>query len=213
MSWPGDCTPNPRCQTQVIHRLRSGCGTRMSVNVVGISAHFHDAAACILVDGRLAAAAQKERFSRRKHDPSLPKAAFRFCLDEAGLTIADIDCVAYYEDPVEKLDRQLWSALPPVPSLAPEALFRLNAMRPEREIRELLGYAGPIEFLRHHESHAAILRQRCLGKCGSGPGPYLMGFARVCPPPPARPPHASSSSRRRPRLLQYSEFPFDFARY
>jgi carbamoyltransferase len=125
------------------------------VNVVGISAHFHDAAACILVDGRLAAAAQEERFSRRKHDPSLPRAAFRFCLDEAGLTIADLDCVAYYEDPVEKLDRQLWSALPQVPSLAPEALFRLDAMRPEREIRELLGYAGPIEIVRHHESHAA----------------------------------------------------------
>jgi carbamoyltransferase len=56
------------------------------VNLVGISAHFH------------VAAAQEERFSRRKHEPAIPTAAFRFCLDEAGLTMADLDAVAYYED-------------------------------------------------------------------------------------------------------------------
>jgi carbamoyltransferase len=125
------------------------------VNVVGISAHFHDAACCVLCDGELVAAAQEERFSRLKHDPSIPRSAFRFCLAEAGLTIADVDCVAYYEDPRAKLARQLWTGLPHVPPLAPQALFRLDALRPQREIRELLGWDGPIEIVPHHLSHAA----------------------------------------------------------
>lgn len=127
----------------------------MGVDIVGISAHFHDSACCVLRDGALVAAAQEERFSRIKHDPGLPKAAFRFCLEQAGLTIADVDCVAYYEDPWKKLDRQLWMGLPQVPLLAPATLFRLDALRPEREIRGLLGFEGPIEFFDHHLSHAA----------------------------------------------------------
>ncbi len=129
--------------------------TRSGLRIVGLSGHFHDAAAALLVDGRLVAAAQEERFSRRKHDPSMPQAAFRYCLAEAGLTLPDLDAVAWYEDPVKKLDRQLWMGLPALPSLAPEALFRLDAMRPAREIRELLGWEGPIEFVDHHEAHAA----------------------------------------------------------
>ena len=118
----------------------------MSLNVVGISAHFHDSACCLLQDGQLVAAAQEERFSRVKHDPSLPRAAFRYCLEAAGLTIADVDCVAYYESPVKRLDRQLWMGLPHVPPATPRSLFRLDAMRPEREIRELLGFEGAIEY-------------------------------------------------------------------
>jgi carbamoyltransferase len=127
----------------------------VSLNVVGISAHFHDSACCLLQDGQLVAAAQEERFSRVKHDPSLPRAAFRYCLEAAGLTIADVDCVAYYENPVKKLDRQLWMGLPHVPPATPRSLFRLDAMRPEREIRELLGFEGAIEYFDHHQSHAA----------------------------------------------------------
>jgi carbamoyltransferase len=127
----------------------------VSLNVVGISAHFHDSACCLLQDGRLVAAAQEERFSRIKHDPSLPRAAFRYCLDAAGLSITDVDCIAYYENPVKKLDRQLWMGLPQVPPASPQTLFRLDAMRPEREIRELLGFEGPVEYFDHHRSHAA----------------------------------------------------------
>jgi len=123
--------------------------------IVGISAHFHDAACCLLRAGQLVAAAQEERFTRRKHDPSMPKAALRYCLAQAGLTIADIDAVAYYEDPVKKLDRQLWMGLPQVPQASPQALFRLDAMRPERELRELLGFEGEILYVDHHEAHAA----------------------------------------------------------
>jgi carbamoyltransferase len=123
--------------------------------IIGISAHFHDSACCLLRGGRLVAAAQEERFSRIKHDPSIPKAAFRYCLKEAGLTIADVDAVAYYEDPIKKLDRQLWMGLPSVPPSAPQALFRLDAMRPERDVREILGFDGRIVFVDHHEAHAA----------------------------------------------------------
>jgi carbamoyltransferase len=127
----------------------------VSLNVIGISAHFHDSACCLLQDGRLVAAAQEERFSRVKHDARLPRAAFRYCLEAGGLTIADVDCLAYYENPVKKLDRQLWMGLPHVPPATPRALFRLDALRPEREIRELLGFEGPIEYFDHHQSHAA----------------------------------------------------------
>lgn len=127
----------------------------MGPTIVGISAHFHDAACCILRDGRLLAAAQEEPFSRIKHDPSIPRRAFRYCLEEAGITIADVDCVAYYEDPVKKLDRQLWTALPQLRALGSAALARLDARRPEREIRELLGFDGRLELFDHHQSHAA----------------------------------------------------------
>jgi len=127
----------------------------MGLNVVGISAHFHDSACCLLRDGQLVAAAQEERFSRVKHDPRIPRAAFRFCLEQAGLSIADIDCVAFYEDPVKKLGRQLWMGLPQVPLTSPRALFRFDAMRPAREIREVLGFDGPLEFVGHHLAHAA----------------------------------------------------------
>jgi carbamoyltransferase len=127
----------------------------VGLNVVGISAHFHDAACCLLKDGHLVAAAQEERFSRLKHDPTLPRAAFRYCLEAGGLTIDDVDCIAYYEDPVKKLDRQLWMGLPHVPPATPQSLFRLDAVRPEREVRELLGFEGPIDYFDHHQSHAA----------------------------------------------------------
>ncbi len=123
--------------------------------IVGLAAHFHDAACCLLVGGTLVAAAQEERFTRVKHDPSLPRNAFRWCLASAGLTITDVDCLAWYEDPVAKLDRQLWMGLPHVPPSAPQFLFRLDASRPEREIRELLGWEGRIEFVPHHLAHAA----------------------------------------------------------
>ena len=127
----------------------------MRPTIVGISAHFHDSACCLLRDGQLAAAAQEERFTRVKHDPSIPKEAFRWCLREAGVTIADVDAVAYYEDPVKKLDRQLWMGLPDLPLATPQALFRLDATKPERELREILGFDGEIVVVDHHEAHAA----------------------------------------------------------
>jgi carbamoyltransferase len=125
----------------------------MPHNIIGISAHFHDSACCLLQDGILVAAAEEERFTRRKHDPSIPKAAFRYCLKQGGVSIDEIDCVAYYEDPVKKIGRQLWTLLPGQSSGA--GLERLDPCRPEREIRDVLGYHGILRFVDHHQAHAA----------------------------------------------------------
>jgi carbamoyltransferase len=116
------------------------------LNVVGISAFFHESACCLLRDGRLVAAAEEERFSRVKHDPRLPVSAFRWCLEAGGIGITEIDAVAYYESPVRKLARQLWSGVP---------IGDADPGRPERAIREGLGYEGPVLSFGHHASHAA----------------------------------------------------------
>jgi len=123
--------------------------------IVGISAFYHDAACAVLADGQLIAAAQEERFTRRRFDPAVPINAFRACLRQAGVSISDIDCVAYYEDPALKLSRQLWMGFPEVPQSGPGFMFRFDADRPYREIRERLGFTGPIMTVRHHEAHAA----------------------------------------------------------
>jgi carbamoyltransferase len=127
----------------------------MSTNIIGISCFFHDAACCLLKDGVLVAAAEEERFSRNKHDAGIPKRAFNYCLEEGGLTIDDIDCVVYYEEPAKKLARQVWMMLSGGLPAKKKILTRLDPHRPEREIREVLGYDGRIEYVGHHEAHAA----------------------------------------------------------
>ncbi len=130
------------------------------MHILGISAFYHESTCCLLTDGRLVAAASEERFSRVKHDPRLPVAAFRFCLDAGGLDLTDLDAVAYYERPEAKLDRQLWALAragrrdtsEPAPAVDP---VRLDAGRPERLLRERLGWNGPILAFDHHLSHAA----------------------------------------------------------
>jgi carbamoyltransferase len=126
----------------------------MSNNIIGISCFFHDAACCLLKDGVLVAAAEEERFSRSKHDAGIPKRAFNYCLEEGGLTIDEVDCVAYYEEPTKKLARQLSMMLPSLSS-EKKVQVRLDPHRPKREIREILGYEGPIEYVGHHQAHAA----------------------------------------------------------
>src|SRR3954469_18341178 len=119
------------------------------MNVLGLSAFFHESACCLLRDGRLVAAVEEERLSRVKHDPRLPVSAFRFCLRAGGIGITDIDAVAYYESRVKKLSRQLWAGTPEGPS--PD-LDWLNPGPPERAIREGLGWDGPILTFDHHLS-------------------------------------------------------------
>ncbi|WP_214321459.1 carbamoyltransferase family protein [Nonomuraea sediminis] len=138
--------------------------------IVGISALFHDSACAVVIDGRPVAAAHEERFTRRRYDRSMPVNAFRSCLLDAGIDISDVDCVAYYEDPVAKLSRQLWAGVANhasepllefdwtaagMPRLHGQSLAQLDAARPRREIRELLGFEGPVHTFTHHESHAA----------------------------------------------------------
>jgi carbamoyltransferase len=122
------------------------------MNIVGLSAFFHESACCLLQDGRVVAAAEEERFSRVKHDPRLPVHAFRFCLEAGGIGIDEVDVLAYYEKPVDKLSRQLWAGAPAGGSAD---LPWLDPGHPERAIREGLGYEGPIVVCDHHASHAA----------------------------------------------------------
>ena len=132
------------------------------MNILGISAFYHDSAAALVRDGEIIAAAQEERFARRKHDERFPENAVRYCLDAAGMEAAQLDAVVFYEKPLLKFERLLETYV----AFAPRGLFSFfRAMPPwlqqklhlPREIdRGLRGaYAGPIFFCTHHESHAA----------------------------------------------------------
>ncbi|MCP3957297.1 MAG: carbamoyltransferase [bacterium] len=122
------------------------------MNVIGISAFYHESACCLLRRGELIAAAQEERFTRVKHDPRLPVEAFRYCLEAGGLGITELDAVAYYEDPTAKLSRQLWAG---AARGVADDLPWLDPRAPERAIREHLGFEGRILTFPHHLSHAA----------------------------------------------------------
>ena len=132
------------------------------MNILGISAFYHDSAAALLVDGRWVAAAQEERFTRLKHDAAFPAQAVAYCLQEAGLTPDQIDFVAFYEKPLLKFDRLLETYL----SYAPAGFASFRRAMPvwlgtklhlKRALRRGLGgrYRGRFVFPEHHESHAA----------------------------------------------------------
>src|SRR5262245_200927 len=120
-----------------------------AVNVIGISAFYHESACCLMQDGRLVAAAEEERFSRVYLRARFRLAAFASRLRAGGLDVSDVDCVAFYESPVKKLGRQLWAGRRPDGRPWPDP------QRAEREIRERLGFEGRIELFEHHASHAA----------------------------------------------------------
>ena len=75
------------------------------MHILGISAFYHDSAACLIRDGEIIAAAQEERFSREKHDPGFPVNAINYCLSEAKISAEKLDCVAFYDKPLLKFDR------------------------------------------------------------------------------------------------------------
>jgi carbamoyltransferase len=130
--------------------------------ILGISAFYHDSAASLVVDGEIVAAAQEERFTRKKHDPAFPTRAVDYCLREAGLTIGDVDYVTFYEKPVRKFERLLETYV----SFAPSG-FKSFAMAMPVWLKEKLrqsslirkdvgkGFKGSLVFTDHHESHAA----------------------------------------------------------
>ncbi len=130
------------------------------MRVLGISAFYHDSAACLVVDGRIVAAAQEERFSRIRHDNSFPCQAINFCLERAGLRPHDVDRVVFYEKPLLKLERILQNTVEVAP--AGIAAFATGMpswfsekLRLPRILNREIGYRGPIEFEGHHASHAA----------------------------------------------------------
>ena len=135
--------------------------------VLGISAYYHDSAAALLRDGEIVAAAQEERFTRKKHDAGFPKNAVEYCLQEAGISLADVDYVAFYDKPFLKFERLLetYVAFAPrgfqsfrmaIPVWLREKLFLKDLL-----IKELKSYApeydwdSRLRFSEHHLSHAA----------------------------------------------------------
>lgn len=131
-------------------------------SILGIASHYHDSAAAILIDGHVVAAAQEERFSRIKHDASMPCEAIEYCLREAGLSKSQIDYVAYYEKPIAKFERLLETYMEFSPFGYP--FFRQSVptwtqskLHLQHSIRRALdnAYRKQIAFIEHHQSHAA----------------------------------------------------------
>jgi carbamoyltransferase len=129
--------------------------------ILGISAFYHDSAACLVRDGEIVAAAQEERFTRKRHDAGFPANAVRYCLAEGGLALDSLDYVGFYDKPLLKFERLLEQYL----GVAPRGLRQFTVAMPvwlreklftRRQIlRELDGLAGEVLFAEHHESHAA----------------------------------------------------------
>lgn len=130
------------------------------MNILGISAFYHDSAACIIKDGEIIAAAQEERFSRKKHDHSFPINAINFCLEYAHLRSNQIDYIAFYDKPFLKFERILETYLAYVPQglqsfLKAIPLWIKKKLWIKDIIQHELNYSGEIIFSEHHESHAA----------------------------------------------------------
>ena len=131
-----------------------------STHILGISAFYHDSAACLLTNGEIVAAGQEERFTRKKGDADFPCHAVAYCLRSAGITAADLTHVAFYDKPLIKFERILETYL----STAPRGLRSFQLAGPlwikeklftDRQLRAELGYEGQILYAEHHESHAA----------------------------------------------------------
>lgn len=130
------------------------------MNILGLSAFYHDSAACLVRDGEIAAAAQEERFTRKKHDAAFPEKAVTYCLREAGIASRDLDIVVFYEKPFLKFERILETHM----SYAPRGIASFIKAMPlwmkqklwiRDIIEEKLDFKGKVLFTEHHESHAA----------------------------------------------------------
>jgi len=128
--------------------------------ILGLSAYYHDSAACLLVDGKIVAAAQEERFTRKKHDAEFPARAARYCLEAGGLAAGQLDHVAFYDKPLLKFERLFETYL----EYAPRGFASFRKSMPlwitdrlwmSEHIGKELGYGGRVLFSEHHESHAA----------------------------------------------------------
>lgn len=150
------------CDTEVPQILSGRSGlTSAARYVLGISAFYHDSAACILRDGEIVAAAQEERFTRKKGDEAFPSGAVDYCLREAGVASPDLSAVAFYDKPLLKFERLLETYI----GIAPRGFASFRKAAPlwmkerlytERALRDgLHGYTGRLLYAEHHESHAA----------------------------------------------------------
>ncbi|HEX7357866.1 MAG TPA: carbamoyltransferase [Ignavibacteriaceae bacterium] len=128
--------------------------------ILGISAFYHDSAACLVKDGEILSAAQEERFTRKKHDHNFPQKAIEFCLKDAGITANQIDLVAFYDKPFLKFERLLETYLAYAPVgiksfIKAMPLWIKEKLWMKEMIKDKLGYSGKVIFPEHHESHAA----------------------------------------------------------
>ncbi len=144
------------------------------MRILGVSAFYHDSAAALVVDGKIIAAAQEERFTRKKHDSGFPSEAVRYCLEEGGLGLADVDHIAFYDKPFLKFERLLetYLAFAPrgfksfrtaMPVWMKEKLFQKRLLRQELEKTakledpdaDIADFESKLLFSEHHQSHAA----------------------------------------------------------
>ena len=137
------------------------------MRILGISALYHDSAAAIVVDGKIVAAAQEERFTRKKHDPRFPRNAIVYCLDEAGCRLSELDHIVFYDKPFLKFERLLETYLAFAPRgfssfrIALPVWLKEKLFQRELIIREFKGiekgpdYSAKLLFTEHHLSHAA----------------------------------------------------------
>ena len=130
------------------------------VYILGISAFYHDSAACLIRDGEIIAAAQEERFTRKKHDHRFPKHAVQYCLDYAGIPVTQIQHVAFYDKPWIKFERLLETYLAFAPAGLPSFMKAMPLWLKEKLwmgdlVKDELGFAGELIYPEHHQSHAA----------------------------------------------------------
>ena len=132
----------------------------MSTHILGISAFYHDSAACLLSDGKIIAAAQEERFTRKKHDHRFPEHAINYCLAEAGISLEEIDHVAFYDKPWLKFERLLETYLTFAPLGIRSFMMAMPLWLKEKlwmgeTIKDTIGYQKDLMYPEHHQSHAA----------------------------------------------------------
>jgi len=130
------------------------------MDILGISCFYHDSAACFIRDGKIVAAAQEERFTRKKHDPRFPRNAIIYCLKEAGIKIQDLDYLVYYDKPLLTFERLLMSYLTVAPKglkswLEAMPLWLGKKLYIPKVIKRETGYEGDVLFTEHHEAHQA----------------------------------------------------------
>jgi len=125
------------------------------MNILGISAFYHDSAACLLQDGEIRAAAQEERFTRKKGDASFPEHAIEYCLSAGGIGATDLSYVGFYDKPLLKFERILETYLGVVPRgyrsfLKAGPLWLKEKLHIGKRICEGLGFEGEIRYAEHH---------------------------------------------------------------
>ncbi|MBW1943273.1 MAG: carbamoyltransferase [Deltaproteobacteria bacterium] len=130
------------------------------MDILGISCFYHDSASCLLRNSKIVAAAQEERFSRKKHDPRFPNNAIKYCFKEGRISVQDLDYVVFYDKPIQTFERLLMSYLTVAPKglrswLEAMPLWLGKKLHTHKVLQREIGYEGDVLFTEHHEAHVA----------------------------------------------------------